>query len=297
MAKQDNKTFTKAGTDTRMTYITTAFNGMNALWNIFSGRPKRLIQLIFAAMLFTSVGTINADTLTEIQKRGKVRVGTLYTFPNWGFYDDKRQPAGFEIEMARELGKAMGVEIEFVETTTPNRIPFLDTKKIDLAMNVFSVTPERALRVAFSRPYAALTAVMFSKKDDGIANPAALAGKRIAVSKGTGSAARIRAAAPASASFLEYDTPADTFLAVLQGKADAGAEGFDGVAAFIKRNPQFAIKGEPLAPHFMVAVGMRPDDYSLIRWVDTWLLTMENEGKTEQIYQKWFGVKRSNLPK
>lgn len=244
-----------------------------------------------------ATSTPSADTLTDIQKRGKVLVGTLYTFPNWGFYDDRRQPAGFEIDMARELAKAMGVEIEFVETTTPNRIPFLDTKKIDLAMNVFSVTPERALRVAFSRPYAALTAVMFSKADDGLASPAALAGKRIAVSKGTGSAARIRAAAPPSATFLEFDSPADTFLAVLQGKADAGAEGFDGVATFVKQNPQFAIKGAPLAPHFMVAVGMRPDDHSLIRWVDTWLLTMENEGKVETLYQKWFGVKRPNLPK
>jgi len=257
--------------------------------------PKLVLAVALA--IAATVSAAHADTLTEIQKRGKIVVGTLYTFPNWGFYDDRRQPAGFEIDMARELAKGMNVQIEFVETTTPNRIPFLDTRKIDLAMNVFSVTPERALRVAFSRPYAVLTSVMFSKKGDGLETPAALAGKRVAVSKGTGSAARIRAAAPATAQFLEFDTPADTFLAVLQGKADAGAEGFDGVATFVKQNPQFAIKGEPLAPHFMVAVGMRPDDHSLHRWVDTWLLAMENEGKVEELYRKWFGVPRPALPR
>lgn len=259
---------------------------------------RYLRLLAYAAAMALAIGsTAFADTLTDIQQRGKIIVGTQFAFPNWGFYDAERKPAGFDIEMAQELAKAMGVELELVETTSPNRIPYLDTKKVDLVISVFSVTPERALRVAFSRPYAALIAVLFSKEGDAITSPADLAGKTVAVSKGTGSAARIKSLAPEGTNFLEFDAPADTFLAVLQGKADAGAEGFDGVATFVAENPGFAIKGEPLAPNFLVSVGMRQDDTTLVRFIDTWLLTMENDGKIDAIYKKWFGIDRPALPR
>jgi polar amino acid transport system substrate-binding protein len=257
----------------------------------------RHVGAVLLAGMLVSVGiTAEADTLLDIQKRGKVIVGTQYSFPNWGFYDERRQPAGFDIDMAKEMAQAMNVQLELVETTSPNRIPYLDTRKVDLVISVFSVTPERALRVAFSRPYGVLIAVMFSKKGDGIESPKDLAGKRVAVSKGTGSAMRIKAAAP-TAHFIEFETPADTFLAVRQGKADAGAEGFDGVATFVKQNPTFAIKGQPLPPNFLVSVGVRQDDYQLLRWIDTWLLNMENDGKVEGLYEKWFGIKRPPMPR
>lgn len=258
---------------------------------------RRLAGLIVCLLLAFAATAADANTLLDIKKRGKLIIGTQFSFPNWGFYDDQRKPAGFEIELANELGAAIKLPVELVETINANRIPFLETKKVDLVISVFSVTPERALSVSFTRPYAALVAVMLSKKDDGISGPKDLAGKRIAVSKGTSSADRIRSAAAPGTQFLEFDTAADTFLALKQGKVEAAAEGLDGVLTFIKENPTFAVKGQPLAPHSLISAAVRQDDPELLHFLNTWLLTLENSGRLDALYKKWFAIDRPALPR
>ena len=108
---------------------------------------SRRLAGLAACLALASVliaGAANANTLLDIKKRGKIIIGTQFSFPNWGFYDDQRKAAGFEIELANELGAAVKLPVELVETINANRIPFLETKKVDLVISVFSVTPERA---------------------------------------------------------------------------------------------------------------------------------------------------------
>lgn len=243
-----------------------------------------------------SDGSGGSSTLKAIVDRGALRVGTQFSFPNWGFYDEDREPAGFDIDMAKAMADALEVELELTETTNNNRIPYLQSGKVDVVISVFSVTPERALSVAFSQPYGALLSVLVSPSDDDIERVDDLAGKTVAVSKGTGSAALIQESAPEGTRFREFDSPASTFLALQQGQVDAAAEGLDGVNAFTEENAGFAIKGEPLRPYFPIAIGTRQRDQPLQHWIDTWLLTMENSGETERLYRKWFNIDRPPLP-
>lgn len=259
-------------------------------------RRLLLLGLGFVMLIGGTSMSAYGDTLMDIQKRGKVIVGTNFSSQPWGFYDDQRRPAGLDIDMAKELAAAMNVELEFVDTLIPNRIANLEAKKVDVIFASFVITPERALRIAFSRPYGGLVSVMFSKKGDGIESPKDLAGKRVAVTKGASSGAKMRAAAPPSAQIMEFESPTDMLLAVRQGKADAGTEQFNVVDAFIKQNPTFTVKGQPLPPVDLVGIGVRQEDYSLLYWLNTWLLTLENTGKIDELYQKWFGIKRPPLP-
>ena len=68
------------------------------------------------------------------------------------------------------MGTYLGVKVNLVPLTSPNRIPFLLTNKVDLIVATFGITPERAKQVMFSIPYSAIENVVFAGKDKKIAN-------------------------------------------------------------------------------------------------------------------------------
>lgn len=242
------------------------------------------------------IGSGESSTLREIIDRGVLRVGTQLTFPNWGFRDENREPAGFDIDVANAMADALGVEIELIETELANRIPYLQSGRVDVLITVFAFTPERALSVAYSRPYGSLLSVWASRIDDDINSIEDLADKTVAVTRGVGSADLMMATAPAGTEFLELESPADTFLAAAQGQADAVAQGLDGVNAFIAENPEWEITGDPLEPSFPIGVGVRFEDTDLLNWVNTWLTIMENDGELDRLYMEWFNLERPSLP-
>ncbi len=241
------------------------------------------------------VGFGSDSTLREIIDRGVLRVGTQLTFPNWGFRDENREPAGFDIDVAYAMADALGVEVELIETELANRIPYLQSERVDVLITVFAMTPERALSVAYSRPYGSLLSVWASKIDDDIESLDDLVGKTVAVTRGVGSATLMMNSAPEGTNFLELETPADTFLAASQGQADAVAQGLDGINAFIAQNPDWEITGGPLVPYFPIGVGVRHEDTDLLNWVNAWLTIMENNGELDRLYLHWFGIERPPL--
>jgi polar amino acid transport system substrate-binding protein len=235
------------------------------------------------------------SSLAAIQSRKELRVGSYYSFPNWGFLDDKRQPAGFDIDMAKAMAKALGVKLTLVETDLNNRVPYLQSQRVDVVLGVFSVTPERAKAVDFSDPYGALVAQLISPKGDGINGPADLSGKTVAVTKGNTSTDAIKAVAPKDAKFLQFEGTADTFLALKQGKVDAAVQGLTGVNTFIKDNPKFERKGAPIEPYSMISAGVRKGNSTLLSWTNDWLATMESSGETARLYKQWFEIDRPPL--
>ena len=70
--------------------------------------------------------------LDEIIKKGKITIAVFSDVPPLGYMDEKNELKGIDVDVARELAKALGVEVEFVPTTNANRIPYLQTKKVDI---------------------------------------------------------------------------------------------------------------------------------------------------------------------
>jgi polar amino acid transport system substrate-binding protein len=87
-----------------------------------------------------------AGTLQDVKARGKLIVGVKTDFPPFGFLDKKRNNKGFDIDIAKALSKELfGNEkaVEFVPVTSGNRISFLTSKKIDVAVATMSITEKR----------------------------------------------------------------------------------------------------------------------------------------------------------
>ena len=94
-----------------------------------------------------------ADTLDEIKKAGKIRIAIDTAIPPFGMTDDKMQPTGSDVDLARLLANhLLGVQLEIVTTTGPSRIPMLQTNKADIVVSTLSITPDRAKVIDFSIP-------------------------------------------------------------------------------------------------------------------------------------------------
>src|SRR5207249_8146404 len=108
-----------------------------------------LSAMLVACGLFTAVPPATAQTVDDIIKRGKVIIGVNTTTPIFGLMGKDGTPEGYDPDVARLVGKYMGVPVEFVSVTGANRIPYLLSGQVDMVIALFGITPERALQISF----------------------------------------------------------------------------------------------------------------------------------------------------
>jgi len=116
-------------------------------------RPTRLLPLVVTALGLLSLASASAGTLQQVLSRGDLRVGVTLATP-WAIRDDSGDLSGFEIDVARKLAADMDVMIEFLRYDYDELIRALEAGEIDLIASGLTISPERALHVNFSRPYA-----------------------------------------------------------------------------------------------------------------------------------------------
>ncbi len=93
-----------------------------------------------------------SDTLQRILREGRLRVGVRADYRPWGFRNPTGEFEGMEIQMAREVARALGVQPEFVPVVAANRMQFLAQGQIDLMIATMSDTAERRGIVGIVHP-------------------------------------------------------------------------------------------------------------------------------------------------
>jgi polar amino acid transport system substrate-binding protein len=111
-----------------------------------------LRSVVLVAALGWLSAIVRADGLTDIQKRGTLRVG-VSDFAPWTFTNRAGQLEGFEIDNGRELAADLGVKVEFKTFALDELFAAVDRGEIDVIAAGLAITPARALRVEFSQPY------------------------------------------------------------------------------------------------------------------------------------------------
>lgn len=253
---------------------------------------KKIMLMILAVLMIVAVSAqvfAATDMLNQILDRGVLRAGVLTTGPPWGFLDENYNIVGFDVELAKEMAKELGVKLELVETLNTNRIPYLTTGRVDIIIACFANTLERGKSVAFSQPYAPFMLVMCGPKEVDINSLEDLAGKTIAIGRGTTSDLALTAKAPAGTTILRYESPTDAFLAVEQGKADVFAEGYDHAMHQMLTHPNWEIKGEPFQRTFP-AMALPLGEQVWLNWVNQFIMHKLNEGFIQDLYAEWFAI-------
>lgn len=253
---------------------------------------RRTLNTVAALCLLGCTTMVWSDTLDTIKQRKKILIAVDIGAPPYGFLDTQAKQAGSDIEAATLLAKDLGVELEIVPVTGPNRVPFLLTKKADLVMASFSITDERKKVIDFSVPYGVVPIVVAGPKAATLKGFADLAGKNIAVTRGTTSDQELSRGTKeiAGVSIVRYEDDATTNTAVATGQQDYLAAAPSVIPAVKKANPARDIDIKFVMKSFPYGVGLRKDDVALKGWVDSWVKTNLKNGKFNEIYKRHFGI-------
>src|SRR5471030_3301031 len=249
---------------------------------------NRLLAGAAIALLSLCVPAL-ADTLDDIRKAGKVRIAIDTAIPPFGMTDDKLQPAGSDVETAQLLAKDLGVRLEIVTTTGPTRIPMLQTDKADLVISTLSITPDRAKVIDFSLPYADHPSVVGALKSIQLTSYADLAGKKVAVVRGTTQDTDLTREAK-GAQLVRYEDDATMALAFASGQVDILATARSLLPAISKKNPARTLQSRITMQTFYLAIGMRKNEPKLKDWVNGWVKANLQNGQLGAIYKKHHGI-------
>ena len=273
---------------------------MNALLHM--GR-RAASALLFTAIGITASGIATAQApaagsrLDEIIKRDKLIVATFNSAPPFCYTDDKGELIGFDIDVAKFIAKSLlGDEskIEFVIVNSEGRWPAVNSGRADIGLATTTVYPDRALRVAFTRPYIDSSVSVLVRKDAKVNTLAALNNAKFTLANLTNPqmADRAKRFLP-NMKLVTFDTIAALFTAVKSGQATALQIDTPVVNWYAANNPDLMALPETLANIQGNAIFMKPGDFTLWLWMDTMVQEMTAGSRYSQytdIYKKWFGA-------
>jgi polar amino acid transport system substrate-binding protein len=252
------------------------------------------LALTLSAGLSAWAPGASAQTVADIKKKGDLTVGMLVDFPPYGTMNSSNQPDGYDADVARLLAKDLGVKLNLMPVTGPNRIPFLLTNKVDLLVASLAVTPERAKQVKFSKPYAAASIVLYGEKKASLKEPADLKGKRVGVARASTQDVALTAVAPEGTEIRRFDDDASAMQALLSGQVDAIGCSTTVAAQIAKRAPANTFENKFLLRQQVMGVAMRPGQDELLKTVDDFVARNTANGELNKLYQKWL---QTDLPK
>lgn len=241
--------------------------------------------------------------LARIKAAGKIRIGVFGDKPPFGFVDADGANQGFDVAIAKNLGKALlGSEdkVEFVLTEAANRVEYLKSDKVDLILANFTKTPERAEVVDFAEPYMNVALGVVSSTHSQITDVAELNGLTLIVNKGTTADAFFSKNHP-EIKLLKFDHNTEAFAALKDGRGVALAHDNALLWAWARENREFSVGIAKLGPEEYIAPAVRQGELQLLEWVNANIAEQKQNGQLEAAFEKelkpvyGLGVKAEDL--
>ena len=269
---------------------------MKSLFLRFTKSITKALAAGITLMAISSPSMASDGRLAEIIKRDKLIVATFGTAPPFCYTDEKGKLVGFDIDIARLIAKALfGDEnkVEFVVVTSEGRWPAVNSGRADIGIASTTVYPDRALRVAFTRPYVDSGMSVLVRKDLKIKSLAQLNSSKFTLANLSNPQmqARQKRFLP-DIRVLTFDTPSSMFTAVKSGQASAMQMDTPVVNWYAANNKELTVLPENLSVVQGNAIFMKAGDFTLWLWMDTMVQEMLAGSRYleyGEIYQKWFG--------
>ncbi len=232
--------------------------------------------------------------LADVTSRGTIRIAVPQDFPPFGSVSLDMAPQGYDIDVAKLIAEKLGVKVELTPVTSANRIPFLQTNKVDLVISSLGKNPDREKVIDFSVPYAPFFNGVFAPDTVAVSKVEDLAGKTVGVTRGSVEDLELTKIIPSDATVKRYDNNNGTISAFLSGQVQVVATGNVVAAAILEKNPpkkpqlKFLIKNSPCY------VGMNKEQPALKARIDEILTAAKSDGALNAIAQKWL---KTDLPK
>ncbi|PAQ14028.1 cysteine ABC transporter substrate-binding protein [Bacillaceae bacterium SAOS 7] len=259
-----------------------------------------ILLLAFAALLGACSSDKSKESkeegqeslLNEIKEEGKLQVGLMGTYPPYNFLNDQKEMDGFDADIAKEVAKRLGVEVEFVAQEFSGMIAGLQTEKFDAVISQMTITDERKEQMDFSDPYITNhVKVIVAENNNDVKTVEDFKGKDIGVGLGTNDETYLRTKLMPEVGEFNIKTYDDVITSLKDldaGRIDATINNMYAIKPVVEKNG-FKIKavGEPIKSD-QAGIAVRKGNEELVTELNKILADMKADGTYKEIYVKWF---------
>ncbi len=230
--------------------------------------------------------------MEAIDADGVFTVGFDQDFPPMGFVDDNGEFTGFDLELAAEVAKRLGMEIKYQPIAWDAKEMEIESGNIDVIWNGFTITG-RENDYTWSKPYMENKQVFVVSKDSGITKVEELKGKKVEVQTDSSGEKALAENKELSDSFAELITTADyntAFQDLEMGATDAVAMDIIVAGYQLKKRGDgkyIILEDEPIATE-EYGIGFKKGNTALRDAVDATLVEMAADGTLKSVSEKWF---------
>jgi His/Glu/Gln/Arg/opine family amino acid ABC transporter permease subunit len=230
------------------------------------------------------------EALTALKQRGTLVITTDATYPPFEYKEDG-QLQGFDIDLGNEIGKELGVTVQWVPMEWSGVLGALETRKADLVMSGVTITAERKKGYAFSRPYfLSGQAIVRRRGDTRIQTIKDLIDKKVSVQEETTGQYALQKAGLPKDHILKFDQLQDGLLDVRNKKSDAVVADLPAVKAILKKGyPELEIAQPKPFTEENVGVVARRSEPDVVYAVNQAFERIVVDGRYARIYEKWVG--------
>lgn len=250
-----------------------------------------LLLILFSATACSHLQSATSPNLDRITQNGVLRVGTAANMPPLNMLDKNDQPMGLDVDLAKYMASAMGVELKLVIKPFPELLPALKAGEVDMIVSGLTINPERNLSVAFVGPYHITGKALLTKFESMVAsedarelNSAAFAFTAL---DGSTSAELVETLTP-NARLVTTANYEDAVDMVLSDKVDALVADYHVCVLSLLRNPNQGLVSR-ITPFTYEPLGIAipPGDAQMINWLTNFLTIMRESNELVNLKAKW----------
>lgn len=253
-----------------------------------------ILAMLLMAILSTSCGEGSDSNAERLFNRDTIKIGLDDQYAPMGFRDEKGAIVGFDVDLAKETARRMGIKIEFIPIDWDNKKEELTSKHVDMLWNGCDITDDRKEYILFSKPYMKNRQILVVKKGNTqhIYTIGDLEGKIIGTQAGSNSEDYVNEAKDLKNSFKSFKTYLNfknAFADLDNGLADVLI--VDEIAAryeIRRQADKFEIIEVTIGPATEIGIGFRKDDVELRDKVQEVFDSMVKDGTAKKISEQWF---------
>ncbi len=263
-------------------------------------RKKEFLKWLLVMILVTGISNIavagnlqrklsSESVIEQIVKRGVIRVG-MDIFVPWAMKDKNGKLVGFEIDVAKELAKDMGVKVEFIPTKWSGIIPALITGKFDVIIGGMSVTPKRNLKINFTNPYYySYQALLANKKMTKGFKLTDFNSPDVTIAARLGSTGAIAAKRNFPKAKLRlFDDEPSAVQEVRNGKVHAMVSSQPLPAHTALKYPDTLVSYDVNLMKEPICFGVKKGDYDALNYFNNWIEIKRSKGWIQDRHKYWF---------
>ena len=227
-------------------------------------------------------------TMGRIQEDGVLNVGVKFDVPPFGLNNPQTgEVEGFDVDLANYIADRLGVEADFREATSDNRIPLLVDGTIDLILSTMTITEERDLEIDFSEPYYVANGDVLVPADSDIQSLDDLNGQRVCTALGSTYADTIEKEAP-DADLRLVDLYSECFDQIQTGAVDAVSTDNVILTGMVIQDDTLQLLGLDYTTE-PYGIGIPEGDTEFKQFVDESLAEYIDSGAWQEAYDEWVG--------